>query len=154
MYVCMLAAPPTPDTGWVSVCVQARSQKSNKEEAIPSPYPPFPFFFLTSPTLPFHLPFSSLLSLPFKSRTSPLIAAMGSIWGSGQAPPASPGRAWPPNAFGASLTDVAWLVGVSVCLCVGHNCKTAARIEMPFELWTQVSQRNHVLGDVPDPPAE
>jgi len=44
------------------------------------------------------------------------------------------------------VTDiVAW----SVCRSVSHDrepCKTAEPIDMPFELWTQVGPRNHVLG--------
>jgi len=32
------------------------------------------------------------------------------------------------------------------------SAKTAAGIEMPFELWTRVGPRNDVLGGGPDPP--
>jgi len=32
--------------------------------------------------------------------------------------------------------------------------KTAEPIEMPFEVWTRVGPRNHVLDGGPDPPCE
>jgi len=51
------------------------------------------------------------------------------------------------------LTDrVAWSVGLSVCLSVTlvSPAKTAAPIEMPFELRTWVGRGNHVLDGGPD----
>jgi len=42
------------------------------------------------------------------------------------------------------VTDgVAWSVGLS--LTIVSPTKTAEPIEMPFELWTRVGLRNHVL---------
>ena len=49
------------------------------------------------------------------------------------------------------VTDrVAWSVGLSVTLV--SPAKTAEPIEMPFELWTRVRTRNHVLDGGPDTP--
>jgi len=44
------------------------------------------------------------------------------------------------------VTDqVAWSVGLSVCLTVVNPAKTAEPIETPSEVWTQVGQWKHVL---------
>jgi len=51
------------------------------------------------------------------------------------------------------VTDrVAWSVGRSVTLV--SPAKTAAPIEIPFELKTRVGPGYHVLGGGPDPPCE
>jgi len=55
------------------------------------------------------------------------------------------------------VTDqVAWYVGLSVCLSVTlvSPTKTAAPNEMPFGLRTRVDPKNHVLDGGPDPPWE
>ena len=55
------------------------------------------------------------------------------------------------------VTDrVAWSVGLSVGLSVTlvSRAKTAEPIAMPFGLWTQVGQGNHVLDGGPDSPWE
>jgi len=51
------------------------------------------------------------------------------------------------------IDRVAWSVGLSVCLSITlvSSVKTAAPIEMPFGLETQVGPRNHVLDGSPDP---
>ena len=56
-------------------------------------------------------------------------------------------------ALRASYRQRAWH-GLSVFLLVTSvsRAKTAAGIEMPFELWTRVGPRNDVLGGGPDPP--
>jgi len=47
------------------------------------------------------------------------------------------------------VTDrVAWSVGLSVTTV--SRAKAAEPVEMPFELWTQVGPRNHVLDGSPD----
>jgi len=52
------------------------------------------------------------------------------------------------------VTDrAAWSVGLSVCH-TSEPCKTAAPIEMPSGLKTQMGTRNHVLDGGPDPPRD
>ena len=56
-----------------------------------------------------------------------------------------------------NVTDeVAWSAGrsVGVSVTIVSLAKMAEPIVMPFGLWTQVGQRNHVLDGGPDSPME
>jgi len=52
-------------------------------------------------------------------------------------------------------TDVEWSVCTSVYLCLldttMNRAKTVEPIDLPFELWTRVGPRNHVLSGSSDP---
>jgi len=53
-----------------------------------------------------------------------------------------------------AVCDGVWVVCMSVCLSakIVSPAKLAEPIEMPFEMWTRVGQRNHVLHGGPDSP--
>ena len=58
-----------------------------------------------------------------------------------------------PHRVRPVITDgVAWSVGLPVTIV--SPAKTAEPIEMPFETWTQVGPKNHVLDGGPGPPRE